>query len=265
MTNYMKVKLSTIMLLVATVSGCATTQYGSSTKDMSDLKTQIAIEYIKNGDVNAAKLVLDDAIQKNPNNALAYMMLGVTYQLDATPASLKEAEKFFKKAIALDPTNAQIRNNYGQYLYIIKSYTASINEFNIAANSIGYSNRDSAFSNLGYTYYRLNNMELAKASFLSALKMNPQLPDALLGLSEVYYNTGKTKESVELYTSYANLVPLQNRDSKGLWLGIRLAHMNNQEEDKLNMINILATKYPSSEEYASYAKQSNRKDIAWSY
>lgn len=242
--------------------GCSTMPL-SKAEQTSTLRTQIAIEYIKNGDVNSAKNSLDEAIQIDPRNANAYMMLGVTYQLDATPSNLIQAEKYFKKAVSIDPDNPQIRNNYGQYLFLMGKYKEAINEFSFAANKIGYDNRDSAFTNLGYSYYKLNNLEQSISSFTTALRMNPKNSDALLGLSETYYSVGKINESQSLYKDYTKIVPVSNRNAKALWLGIRLTHLNDDSQNMMNMINILATKYPNSYEYKSYKKQSSRQDIAW--
>lgn len=244
--------------------GCSTTSNLSNPKNTAVIKTQIAVEHIKNGDIDAAKNALDEAIQKDPQNALAFMMMGVTYQLDGHANSLKQADSFFKKAISLDPQNAQIRNNYGQYLFVIENYKAAINEFTIAANSIGYSGRDGAFSNLGYSYYNLQDMDKAQSSFINSLKINPNYPDSLLGVSEVFYNTGEINDAQTSYQDYSRLIAKDNRDAKGLWMGIRLAHLNENYVEMNSLISLLSSKYPRSKEYQSYLKQRGNKDVAWS-
>lgn len=256
------------MLLVslsisASFVGCATTNNLTNPKNTAVIKTQIAVEHIKNGDIDSAKNALDDAIQKDPQNALAYMMMGVTYQLDGNANSLKQADSFFKKAISLDPQNAQIRNNYGQYLFVIENYKAAINEFSIAANTIGYNGRDVAYSNLGYSYYNVQDMNKAQSSFISSLKVNPNYPDSLLGISEVFYNTGNIAEAQTSYQDYARLLNKDNRDAKGLWMGIRLAHLNENYVEMNSLLSLLSSKFPKSKEYQSYLKQRSNKDAAW--
>lgn len=254
----------TLIMLALSISACATTsQLSPNPKQTSVLKTQIAVEYIKNGNIDAAKNALDDAVEKDSNNALAYMMLGVTYQLDGSKESLKKADVFFKKAISLEPENAQIRNNYGQYLFFVENYKAAIGEFNFSANSVGYGGRDTAYSNLGYSYYNIGDEEKAKAAFVSSLKINPRLPDALLGISVVFYDLGNIADAESVYQDYSHLIPKQNRDSKALWLGIRIAHINEDHVEKSSLVNLLSTKYAKSKEYKSYLKQRNAKDAVW--
>lgn len=259
-------KKNTSLLLILSalaISGCSTTSNLKNPKNTSVIKTQIAVEYIKNGDVDSAKNALDEAIKKDSNNAMAYMMMGVTYQLDGNPSSLKQADAFFKKAISIEPQNAQIRNNYGQYLFVTENYKAAIVEFSLAANSLGYSGRDSAFSGIGYSYYNLQDMDLAQSSFISSLKINPNYPDSLLGVSEVFYNTGKVNEAATAYQDYENLISKEKRDAKGLWLGIRLAHLNENFIEMNSLVSLLSEKYSRSKEYKSYLKQRRDTDSAW--
>lgn len=253
-----------LIALALSIGGCSTTsQLSSNPKQTSILKTQIAVEYIKNGNIDAAKNALDDAVQKDSSNALAYMMLGVTFQLDGSKESLKKADSFFKKAISIDPENPQIRNNYGQYLFFIEDYKAAINEFSMAAKSVGYSGRDTAYSNLGYSYYNIGDEDNAKAAFINSLKINPRLPDSLLGVASVFYDTGNISDATSVYEDYSRLVSKQNRDAKALWLGIRIAHANEDHVEKASLVALLTNKYPKSNEYKSYLKQRNAKDAVW--
>lgn len=253
-----------LIMLALNIGACATTsQLSPNPKQTSVLKTQIAVEYIKSGNIDAAKNALDDAVEKDPNNALAYMMLGVTYQLDSSKESLKKADIAFKKAISLEPENPQIRNNYGQYLFFVENYKAAITEFYFAANSVGYSGRDTAYSNLGYSYYNIGDEDKAKSAFISSLKINPRLPDSLLGIAGVYYDLGSITEATSIYEDFSHLVPKQNRDAKALWLGIRIAHVNEDHVEKSSLINLLSTKYAKSKEYKSYLNQRNKKDAVW--
>lgn len=265
MSLILKGKRPLIMIMLAlSISACATTsQLSPNPKQTSILKTQIAVEYIKSGNIDAAKNALDDAVEKDPNNALAYMMLGVTYQLDSSKESLKKADIAFKKAISIEPENPQIRNNYGQYLFFVENYKAAITEFYFAANSVGYSARDTAYSNLGYSYYNTGDETKAKAAFISSLKINPRLPDALLGVASVFYDLGNIDDAINVYKDYSNLIPKQNRDAKALWLGIRIAHINEDHVEKNSLVDLLSTKYPKSKEYKSYMNQRNAKDAVW--
>lgn len=208
-------------LLIAfslSVVGCSTNTAKNQT---AIIKTQIAIEYIKQGDVNSAKNALDDALERNPSNAQANMMMGVTYQLDGTESSFKKAEPFFLKAIALDPYNPQIRTNYGQFLFIEKKYNEAIEQFSKAADSVGYDGRDTAFNNLGYSYLEVNNLAQAKTSFLNALRNNPNYADSFLGLAKVNLLEKNNRNAEYNFNQYMKFVRLDQMDAKALLIGMQ--------------------------------------------
>lgn len=254
----MRLKLiSSTLTLAALLSGCVSTNSANT----AEIKTQIAVEHIRLGNVDMAKNALDEAIQRNPNNAQTLMMMGVTHQLVGTSESLTSAEQYFTKAIELDPRNAQIRNNYGQYLFVIERYEDAIKEFNIASNTIGYSGRDVALNNLGQSYLRLNQMSEAKNLFLRALQLNPKYPEALLGLAEIHYLLADSDEAADVFQDYVALVGHARLDAKALWLGIRIDRMNNNAISMREHVEELYSKFPKSEEYKKYSKQRSNPDI----
>lgn len=254
----MRLKLiSSTLALAALLSGCVSTNSANT----AEIKTQIAVEHIRLGNVDMAKNALDEAIQRNPNNAQTLMMMGVTHQLVGTSESLTSAEQYFTKAIELEPRNAQIRNNYGQYLFVVERYEDAIKEFNVASNTIGYSGRDVALNNLGQSYLRLNQISDAKNFFLRALQLNPKYPEALLGLAEIHYLLADSDEAADVFQDYIDLVGHARLDAKALWLAIRIDRMNNNAISMREHVEELYFKFPKSEEYKKYSKQRSSPDI----
>lgn len=252
---------SVISMSIASLLLCGCASNAVNPKQTSEIKTQIAVEYIKIGNVDSAKNALDEALKKNPNNALANMTMGVTYQLVGTPSSLLKADDFFKKAIDLEPKNPQIRNNYGQYLFVMERYEDAIEQFSNAADSIGYISRDSSLNNLGQSYLKLSNYEEARQHFLRALQINQRHAEALFGLAETYYQTKNFDDATEVFQDYIELIGKERLDSKGLWLGIRIDHINNDMISMREMAEELANKYPKSLEYRKYLTQKDSSKI----
>lgn len=259
MESFVKSKLLGLMFLSSTfyLNGCAT----NTSINTSDIRTQIAIEHIRLGNVDLAKNALDEAIERNPNNAMANMMLGVTLQLVGTSDSLKSAEPYFSKAINIEPNNAQIRNNYGQYLFILERYEDAIKQFKIAANTIGYNGRDVALNNLGQCYLRLEKYDDSKNFFLRTLHLNPKNPEALLGLSETYYLQTNSDAAADVFQDYVNQIGRSNLDAKALWLGLRIDRMNNNMISMREHTEELGRKYPKSSEFNKYLMQRSNATI----
>lgn len=188
-------KLSIVPML-ATLMGCQSMQINQTQIDSNDvrtslLQTDISIEHFKDSNLHDSMLAAQEALIKNPNNAVAWMMLGMNYQADGSADNLPKAKHAFEKAVKLDPNNPQIHNNYGQFLLKNRLLTQAVSEFRLAANVITYDSRESAYSNLGYTYLEMVKLGdnkakiLAKESFDKALSLSNNYEPALLGLTQL--------------------------------------------------------------------------------
>lgn len=246
---------SSIVLSTLLLSGCATTLTSQKT---AEIKTQIAIEYIKIGNIDSAKNALDEALARNPNHAMANMMVGVTYQLVGTKESFEKADKYFKNAVQLEPNNPQIRNNYGQYLFIAEKYEEAIVQFKHASNTIGYGGRDVALNNLGQSYLKLNQLKEAENMFIRTLNINQRNIEALLGLSETHYQKKDGELANDVFNDYLALVGQSNLDAKALWLAISIDRLNNNSVSMKQNIEALSEKFPKSAEYKKYLEQKNK-------
>lgn len=251
----MKFRLLTLTLISQVIlSGCAVTDQNQKT---SNIKTQIGIEYIKEGNLDLAKVSLDEALELNPRSSVAHMTLGLTYHMVGTKASSELAEKHYKKAINLDPKNPQIRNNYGQYLFTAGKYQEAITQFDIASNMLGYSARDIAFNNLGQTHLKLGNTKEAILNFNRALKINKQYIDALTGMAEAYYQEKNYDIAQEILDEIIDQVDFEKFDAKRLWLTIRLAKIHNNLVALEKSTKALREKFPRSNEHVIYTEKKN--------
>lgn len=251
--NLKKVGTS-IVLSTLLLSGCATSLTSQQT---AEIKTQIAIEYIKIGNIDSAKNALDEVLARNPNHAMANMMMGVAYQLVGTKESFDKADKYFKNAVQIAPENPQIRNNYGHYLFIAEKYEEAIVQFKQASDTIGYNGRDVSLNNLGQCYLKLNQLKDAEDAFSLAINVNQQNIEAILGLAEVYYLNKNGDLANEIFNDYVSIVGDTNLDAKALWLGIRIDHLNNNTVSMKRNIDTLAEKFPKSAEYKRFLEQKN--------
>ena len=96
----------TIGLSALVVQGCQTTSTGPITKKDPEkaikVRTQLAAEYIRVGDLDAAKRALDQALEHDSRDSAANMMMGVLLQQEGSKISLEKADSYFKRAISSD-------------------------------------------------------------------------------------------------------------------------------------------------------------------
>lgn len=258
---HMNFKKSIFLLLtIGALYGC---QHQAHTikpnpAETSRLKTQIAAEYIRQGDLDLAKRALDEAIDRDSSNALAKMMMAVTYQIDGGAKNLKLADEYYQRAVSTDPKEPQIRNNYGQYLFTLGRYEEAAKQFVISGDTIEYTNRSFAYANLGQSYVKLNRMDEAKAAFLRALRIDKKNPSAILGLADLYYNQGAYDQAFEIYRSYMDIADAKMVDENGLIVGIRILNKTGDHMEMINLGGLLLQKFPNSNEASEYRAKYKR-------
>ena len=77
------------------------------------VRSQLAAEYIRTGDLDSAKRSLDQALNIDSRDANANMMMGILLQQEGSKPNMEKADAYFKRANSSEPDNAQARNNYG--------------------------------------------------------------------------------------------------------------------------------------------------------
>ncbi len=131
--------ISTVCVSLVLVA-CQTPDLGQKDPEKATkVRTQLAVEYLRTGDLDAAKRALDQALESSPRDSQANMMMGVLLQQEGSKLNLEKADHYFKRAISADPKNAQARNNYGTYLYQLERYNDAIEQFQIAGATLNVS------------------------------------------------------------------------------------------------------------------------------
>ncbi len=226
-------------------------------------RTAIAAEYIKKGDLDTAQQHLERALKSNPRSAEAYNMMGILLQREGSAVNLQKAENYFHKAISLKDDFAQAHNNYGVYLSQQKRYREAYKQFAIAGATLGYDGRAAALENLGRTALLLDETAQAQQAFESALKAEPNLWVARLELSELWLGQGRVRDSATLYDEYVRLLGKTPQTSRSLWLGMRLARLQQKTTQLQQYANELEQRYPDSDENRRYQQVKNTPGMPW--
>lgn len=112
--------------------------------------------------LDAAEKMLRETLRRDPKFAKAQSLYGTLLDVrgDAGAAARH------RRAIALEPKNANFRNNLGFSLYLRRDYRAAIKAFEAALERDGSLRR--VHNNLGFAYGRLGEMDKAAAEFAQA-------------------------------------------------------------------------------------------------
>ncbi|MFT4020466.1 MAG: type IV pilus biogenesis/stability protein PilW [Acinetobacter sp.] len=228
-----------------------------------EIRTQIAAEYLRVGDLDAAKRALDEVFAKDSRNAQANMLMGVLLQQEGSSENLVKAETYFKRSIAIDPKNAQTRNNYGRYLVQVGRYNDALQQLSLAGSTLGYEQRAMALENLGQTYLQLDDLLNAEKAFKQALQVNRRSSISMLGLAEIFYLRQQFTSALAAYEDYTRLIGEKNQNAKGQWLGIRIARANGDTMGMQTLANQLRESFPNSQEYQRYLQLKNSSEAVW--
>lgn len=257
--------ITTICMSAIFITACQTptTMVKKDPEKAVKVRTQLAAEYIKSGDLDSAKRTLDQALEMNSRDSAANMMMGILLQQEGSKVSMDKAEAYFKRAISADPKNAQARNNYGTYLYQIERYNDAIEQLNVAATTLGYDQRYKAFENVGRIYLKLGDMANAEKSFKQALQVNRDSYISMLELSEIFYLKQQAAAATQLYEQFVRGVGQKNQGARALWIGIRNARANSDTMGMQVLVNQLRALFPESPEYQRYLQLQYSTEAVW--
>ena len=257
--------ITTICMSAIFITACQTptTMVKKDPEKAVKVRTQLAAEYIKSGDLDSAKRTLDQALEMNSRDSAANMMMGILLQQEGSKVSMDKADAYFKRAISADPKNAQARNNYGTYLYQIERYNDAIEQLNVAGTTLGYDQRYKAFENVGRIYLKLGDMPNAEKSFKQALQVNRDSYISMLELSEIFYLKQQTTAATQLYEQFVRGVGQKNQGARALWIGIRNARANSDTMGMQALVNQLRALFPESPEYQRYLQLQYSTEAVW--
>jgi Flp pilus assembly protein TadD len=97
-----------VLLAAAAVAGAGTSVLADARSDARE-QVDFGINVAQRGLWREAIYRWEKAVELDPNYAAAFNDLGIAYEHEG---QLEKARKAYEKALALDPTNSNIRQNY---------------------------------------------------------------------------------------------------------------------------------------------------------
>lgn len=264
-------KLSWAIIVSASMmslSACVVAGNGNTIKKDPEksvqARTQLAAEHIRSGDLDSAKRALDQALEVNPRDAIANMMMGILLQQEGSRENLAKADYYYKIAIRHDAENPRIRANYGTYLYQMKRYHEAIAQLRMAGNTLGYEQRFAALENLGRVYLVVGDINNAEIAFNQALQANRgESIISLIELAEIYYLKQKFNEASTAYEQYVRVIGRDSQDARSLWIGLRIARAHGDNLRMQAIGNQMRALFPDSPEYQRYLQLKNSPEVIW--
>ncbi|VEJ21269.1 type IV pilus biogenesis/stability protein PilW [Neisseria animaloris] len=246
----MKMKLWPSLLLIALLSACAGS--GAPKKpsarehsvQVSNIKTQLAVEYMRGQDYRQAVSSIEEALESNNKNEIAWLIRAQIYQYLKVS---DKAQESFQKALALNPNSAEINNNYGWFICSqLNRPNEAIPYFDKALADPTYPNPQVAYLNKGICSAKMGQYSLSEAYLERSLAADPQFILVFKELARTKMLAGNLSDADYYFRQYQSKVDVLTADD--LLLGWRLYNALGDTQAAYEYEAQLRTNYPYSEE-----------------
>lgn len=253
------------LLIAVALAGCATrstvTESVGDGKDIvtasdeSDasrrarLRMELAAGYFGRGQMTTALDQVKLALQADPTLGEAYNLRGLIY---ANLGDEKLAEESFRRALQLNPRDADTMQNFGYYLCQKKRYPEASAMFDQALALPQYRDTSRTLLTKGVCEAFAGQLAESEATLLRAYQLDPVNPSTAVNLSEVLYRRGDY-ERARFYIRRVNAVP-SLAGSQTLWLAARIEQRLGNRSGVQDLGDQLRRRFPDSREAASFER-----------
>lgn len=242
------IKFIGFILLLVVVSGCTTVPLsGEASKNAAQVNAELGQQYLQRNELEIAKTKLEKALQQDKKNALAQVTYGTLLQ---RTGDMKGAEKYFRRAIKLEPENAEHYNKYGVYLCEARDYERAEQQFITAAENPYYKTPEFALDNAGICMLDGNNLVGAEKYLRSALNTNPKFPGSWLHMAQLLHRKQRLTESSAYLSGFRER---NGRDTaESLLLSINVNRDLGKTAEAKRAADKLLSDFPRSREAGEY-------------
>lgn len=188
-------KCIVVVTILLVLLGCASVPI-EQRRD-ADLHLSLGLSYLSEGNYQMAYIQFQSAYKLDPRNKDILHCLGIVY---LHFENLEKSKKYLLDAISIDDNFSEAHNNLGIVYMKMERWNDAIEHFKKALSNPMYQNPESAYFNLGSSYYRLGNYELAITIFRDALKRAPNFAPLYYRLALSYNKIGRYGDASEMLT-----------------------------------------------------------------
>jgi type IV pilus assembly protein PilF len=204
------------------------------------LNGQLAIAYLRQGEIGTAKEKIDKALGQNPKDASVQLAAGLVYE---ALHDLDTADRHFSDALRLEPKNPEMMNNYAVFLCRRGHYAQGQKLFEQAARNPIYATPEVAFANAGVCARSAKDLPRAEELFRRALSARQDYPDALLQLADLTFERGNGLGARALLERYFGAAP---PSPESLYLALRVERSLGDQQAAERYAAQLQKDYPDS-------------------
>lgn len=221
--------------------------------DAAAINTELAIGYMREENLAAARDKIEKALEQNPRTARTQMVAGFVYD---RLGDKRKAERHYDEAVRLAKGDPDIMNNAGAYFCRIGQYKRGEELLLQAAASPLYRTPDVAYGNAGRCARSDGRAKDAEQYFRKALSINPKQADALLQMAEIAQGQGNGLQARAFLERYDAVAPAT---AATLWLGRSIELGLGDTAQAARYAQRLRDDFPTSEETARLLEEGRKQ------
>jgi len=244
------------------MAGCAATPPGDvgSSRDIiteSDepearrrarIRMELAIGYFEQGQTNVALDELKQVIASDPTFPDAYNLRGLIYM---RLNDMRQAEDSFRRAVALNPRDANVQHNFGWLLCQQGRYEESFRAFEVAMANPLYAGRAKTLMAQGVCQARAGRTAEAERSLARSYELDAANPVTGYNLANLLFRRGDYVRS-QFYIRRLNNSDQANAET--LWLGVKVERRLGDRVAMQQLGDQLKKRYPQSREATAFER-----------
>lgn len=215
----------------------------SPPRDRARVHNELAAAYYERGNMGVALEELRIALGADPSYAPAYNILGLVHM------DLKEypqAQQSFERGLRIAPNDPDMNHNYGWFLCQTDREELSLRYFLAAIKNPLYASPQKSYALAGACALRKGNDSAARDYFERALRLDPNLPLALVNLAQIKYRAGELSAARGLVGRYNQIV---EPTAESLWLAVRIERRLGDRAAETKQSAELRRRFPGSKEH----------------
>jgi len=222
----------------------------SSARNRARLRLELAMGYFEQGKTTVALDEIKQSLGADPSFADAYNLRGLIYMRLDDPG---QAEDSFRRAISLNPRDANAMHNYGWLLCQQKRYADAVQQFSRALETPGYGDRAKTLMTQGVCQMQAGQKAEAERTLTQAYELDASNPVTGYNLALLLAQRQEWTRA-QFYIRRVN--NSQSANAETLWLGVKVERQLNNRDAVTSLGGQLQRRFPQSKEALAYERGS---------
>jgi type IV pilus assembly protein PilF len=216
--------------------------YKKVPKQAAITNMQLAIEYMKLGQMANSRDSIERALSEDKSNPDVQVTAGLVYE---RLNDSEKAERAYQAAVRLGKHDPRVENSYAGFLCRTGKTAAGEKIFNEVARSPLYQTPEVALVNAGVCVRSAGNLVDADRYFTRALAIHQNMPEALLQSGNVAFDRGDAAQALDIVQRFLAVNPAT---PEILWLGFRAQRKLGDAVAAAMYARRVQTEFPTSEQ-----------------